>query len=638
MNQSLIYQSSPSLGPYCSGLPAGAGNVFKQIGPPNDGSTVKGDPVDVSNGNHYWAETDYAGVGTNPLKFVRSYNSLIARQVFSNSSLQIGEQFMGQAGWTATYFQYLLPVSVTDSSTTYNTVYAYRPDGRVLAFNQYAGVYSPDGDVADRLVPVSGGGWQYQTPDDTIETYNAAGQLLAIATRGQAPVTVNYIPNSGLGDPPVSVSDAFGHSLQFAYVIDATNTQRLSSITDPSGQTIAYSYDNYGRLTTVTYPDATTRKYGYDTVVNGWLLVTLTDEASAAYASWTHGSNGSQVLTSQLAGGVSAYSFSYATNSNGTITSATVTDPLGLSRTYTQQLVSGANRTTTVSSPCPGCGDDQSRLLDANGNITSRNDFNGNVTTYVYDTLNNLEASRIEAYGTPQARTITTTWDSNWRQPDLITEPNRTTAFTYDSLGNVLTKTITDTTVTPNVTRTWTYTYDPYGRMLTAQGPRTDLSSTTTYAYYTCTSGFQCGQVQTITDALGHITTFNTYNAHGQPLMVTDPNGVVTTLTYDLRQRLTSRQIGTETTSYSYYPTGLLQTVTLPDSSTLTYTYDAAHRLTDITDGLGNHIHYTLDNRQQRQRLEQRGPVIPQHRRSIRCPESLKPNHRSQCRDYQIEL
>jgi YD repeat-containing protein len=132
--------------------------------------------------------------------------------------------------------------------------------------------------------------------------------------------------------------------------------------------------------------------------------------------------------------------------------------------------------------------------------------------------------------------------------------------------------------------------------MLTAQGPRTDLNSTTTYIYYTCTTGTQCGEIQTITDALGHVTTFNTYNAHGLPLTITDPNGVVTTLSYDLRQRLLSRQIGTETTTYTYYPTGLLKLVTLPDSSTILYAYDAAHRLTDITDGLGNHIQYTLDN------------------------------------------
>jgi len=228
------YQSSPALGPTCS-TPAATASPLKQIGCPNCGSTVKSDPVDVSNGNHYQAEIDYVGVGNNPLRFVRSYNSLTGWLVYSNGNQQIGGQYVGNAGWSATYFQYLLPVSVTDSTTTYNTVYAYRPDGRMLTFNEYNNVYSPDGDVADRLVPISGGGWQYQTADDTIETYNAAGQLLSVATRGQAPVTINYNAGSGLGDPPVSVSDAFGHSLQFAYLVDNTGVQRLTSITNPNG-------------------------------------------------------------------------------------------------------------------------------------------------------------------------------------------------------------------------------------------------------------------------------------------------------------------------------------------------------------------------------------------------------------------
>ena len=162
-------------------------------------------------------------------------------------------------------------------------------------------------------------------------------------------------------------------------------------------------------------------------------------------------------------------------------------------------------------------------------------------------------------------------------------------------MGNVLTKTMTDTSASPTVSRTWVYTYDSYGRVLSVKGPRTDVNSTTTYAYYTCTSGAQCGQMQTVTNALGQVTTFNTYNAYGEPLTITDPNGMVTTLAYDARQRLTSLQMGTETTSYSYYPTGLLETVTLPDASTLTLTYDGAHRLTQLADGAGNSISYALD-------------------------------------------
>ena len=159
----------------------------------------------------------------------------------------------------------------------------------------------------------------------------------------------------------------------------------------------------------------------------------------------------------------------------------------------------------------------------------------------------------------------------------------------------MLTRTVTDTSGTPNVTRTWTYTYDSYGRVLTENGPRTDVTDLTTYTYYVCTSGDECGQLQTITNALSQVTTFNTYNARGQPLTITDPNGVVTTLTYDNRQHLTSRQVGSETTSFQYWPTAMLKKIILPDSSYLLYTYDNAHRLYKIEDGAGNRIQYTLD-------------------------------------------
>ena len=94
---------------------------------------------------------------------------------------------------------------------------------------------------------------------------------------------------------------------------------------------------------------------------------------------------------------------------------------------------------------------------------------------------------------------------------------------------------------------------------------------------------------------LGQVTQITAYNAHGRPLTLVDPNGLTTTLTYDARQRLTSRTVGTETTSYEYDGVGQMTKVTLPDGSFLSYTYDAAHRLTAIQDNLGNRIAYTLD-------------------------------------------
>jgi RHS repeat-associated protein len=632
------YTASPLIGPYCKAPASPTVNPLKQSGPSctscstgstssnsgaanaGSGQPAKGNPVNVSNGNKFEVVTDYPGVGANPIKFTRTYNSLGAYFVYAYSPDTNGEQFMG-AGWSATYFQYLLPVSVTDSGTTYNTVYAYRPDGRVLVFNLYAGVYSPDGDVADSLAHTSNG-WQYQTADDTIEAYSASGQLLSIAARGQAPVTVNYNAGSSLGDAPVSVSDAFGHSLTFTYLVDYGQVLRLASVTDPAGKSISYTYDNYGNLTSVTNADGTTQTYTYGAGYAGYhLLTALTDEANIQYSTWTYNTVGGQALTSQHAGGVESYAFTYSTYQSGG--SVRVVDPLGTSRTYNQSLIWGAYRTTSSSASCTGCAEDASTAYDGSGNVTARTDFNGHQTTYVYDVTQNLETSRTEAYGTSSARTITTTWDPSWRQPDTITEPNRTTALTYDSMGNVLTKKITDTTVTPNVARTWTYTYDSYGRMLTAKGPRTDVNSTTTYAYYTCTTGSQCGQLQTVTDPVGNITTYNTYNAHGQPLTITDPNGVLTTLTYDLRERLTSRQVGTETTSFSYYPTGLLKQVTLPDSSYVLYTYDNAHRLTQISDGAGNSIQYTLDAMGNRTAEKTYDPSSVLHRTHTRVYNTL---------------
>jgi YD repeat-containing protein len=167
--------------------------------------------------------------------------------------------------------------------------------------------------------------------------------------------------------------------------------------------------------------------------------------------------------------------------------------------------------------------------------------------------------------------------------------------MSYDAGGNMLTRTITDTVLAKS--RTWTYTYNANGQPLTMDGPRTDVSDITTYTYYANNDADhgKAGNLASITNAQGQITQITTYNAHGQPLTIVDPNGLATTLTYDPRMRLTSRTVGGETTSYTYDGVGQLTKVTLPDGSFMTYFYDAAHRLTQIADSVGNKIVYTLD-------------------------------------------
>ena len=363
------------------------------------------------------------------------------------------------------------------------------------------------------------------------------------------------------------------------------------------------------------------------------------DENQSRYGSTWYGTGGVAIKTA-LAGGALQYSTTNTLDGTGRIQSVSLVDPLGTTTTQTFTASVGRNRLTSVSRPSANGLSTVSQTLgyDVNGNVVQATDFNGNLTCAVFDLTRNLETGRVEGFapgstcpgtistytpvtGTVQ-RKILTLWHATWHLPAKRAEPLKITTWVYNGDGGVYCapttakvgnnpigvlcsrseQGTTDATggtgfgaTATGSPRVWSYTYNSFGQVVTADGPRTDVVDKTTFAYYTCTTGAQCGQLNTISNALGHVTTFLTYNGHGQPLTISDPNGVVKILTYDSRERLKSISVGTETTGFSYYPTGLLNTVTLPDSSTVQYGYDAAHRLTDITDGIANHIHYTLD-------------------------------------------
>ncbi len=614
------------------------------------------DPVNPSNGSVSYKHADVSGFGS-PLAFKRFYNSQdpngtdlgigwrhsYSRQIIPivlpmqylqwsgsdpldsavysdpTDACQYGwESLVANSPWPSSWANYSGGVClIMQGSTAVSTVPIYssvqigslvsggttigytatRDDGQEINFTLSGSTIVPPTGTTLRLTTTSTG-YQLIDDDDNTEVYNSNGQLVSVTTRAGIVQTLSYDTSNRLS----TVTDSFGYSLTLTY----GSQSRLHNVTDPSSNSVQYAYDSSSRLSTITNLDATTRSYSYTNSTFTNFLTGDTDESGTQFSSWGYNGIG-EATSTQESGGAGATTLAY--NNNGSVT---VTDALGAVRMFSFSIIGNQNRVVSITgSQCPTCDESASTTYDSNGFVASRTDYNGNVTCYSNDSTRGLELVRVEGFasgstcpsslstytptsGTRQ-RKITTTWNSSFREPASITEANRTTTFSYDTSGNLLTKTVTDTTVTPNVSRTWTYTYDSYGHVLTAKGPRTDLSSETTYTYYTCTSGSQCGQVDTITDPVGNVTTFNTYNAYGQPLTITDSNGVVTTLTYDTRQRLTSSQVGSETTSFSYYSTGLLKKVTLPDSSYLLYTYDNAHRLTQISDGAGNSIDYTLD-------------------------------------------
>ncbi|MGY2224947.1 RHS repeat-associated core domain-containing protein [Pseudomonas gingeri] len=160
---------------------------------------------------------------------------------------------------------------------------------------------------------------------------------------------------------------------------------------------------------------------------------------------------------------------------------------------------------------------------------------------------------------------------------------------------------------------TLNYTYTALGQIATVDGPRTDVADITRFAYDAQ------GNLTTITNALGQISTRANFDTYGNPQTLTDPNGVVTILTYTPQGWLASSSIAGATTQYAYNAVGDLTQITAPDGSFLAYTYDDARRLVAVTNTLGETQSYVLDamgNRTSAQVKDASGTLARQQQRT----------------------
>jgi len=123
-----------------------------------------------------------------------------------------------------------------------------------------------------------------------------------------------------------------------------------------------------------------------------------------------------------------------------------VTNALGKDTSYHYITVNGARKVFLVrghaSANCVAA--NQSYGFNSKAFIASKTDWKGSVTAYLRNEKGQ-ELSRTEAQGSPQERTVTTQWHSEFNLPLKITEPGRETIFTYDINGNQLSRIIHDT-------------------------------------------------------------------------------------------------------------------------------------------------------------------------------------------------
>lgn len=426
-------------------------------------------------------------------------------------------------------------------------------------------------DSADIVTQSSDGSWIYRRADDDVVLgFDAKGALRTAVARGGLTTTYSYESAGRLS----SVSNGFGRTITFAY----GNTGLLNAITTPSGRVIGYTYDALGRLVSVAYPDGSTRGYLYESASFPYALTGIIDESGVRFATFSYDGLG-RAISTEHSSGVARYQISYPSSN-----AATVVDPLGTSRTYAYGAAKG--KIAVLSSSLVGPGNDPDNVSASQspeGLVTGEWDFRWIGRTTTWDVARRLPTTVVYATGTPDARTVTTQWHATFSLPALITEPGRTTAYTYDAVGNVLTRTVTDTAT--NKAQLWQWTYNAQQLVDTATEPN---GAVTSYSYD------PRGNVLTTTNALGHVTQYG-YDLANRVVSSTAPNGLTTTYTYDARDRLLTQSVGGQTTVLTYKPYGTVETVSLPSGLVLTYAYDAAHRLIGWSNNRGESGTYTLD-------------------------------------------
>jgi YD repeat-containing protein len=196
--------------------------------------------------------------------------------------------------------------------------------------------------------------------------------------------------------------------------------------------------------------------------------------------------------------------------------------------------------------------DGHTRRVDVNGRTLKKivkdgrshiiTDEKGNITRKDYDEWDNLTRV-IYADGS----SVSFEYDLRFNKVKKVTDLNGNVAtLEYDERGNLLRKV---DAVGTEVERTTLFTYDEWGQLLTAaiDGDSSTDSATSRFTYD------ERGNLATMTDPEGNTTEFLKYNAMGKLLEMKDPRGNLWKFEYDAIGRLISQTDPLENkTSYEY--------------------------------------------------------------------------------------
>ncbi len=345
---------------------------------------------------------------------------------------------------------------------------------------------------------------------------------------------------------------------------DAEGRRKTSK--DRLGRVTSFDYDVIGRLVKTTYPDATFTTTTYD--ANG--QVKTSTDARGNVTTYFYDDAGRRTSVKNALNQIT--SFAYDTNGN----QLSMTD--ALNRAWSYEYDSLNRRTKTI---YPDSTFDLV-VYDALGRNTSKTDQAGKITQFFYDNLGRM-------FKVKDALNQETVYGYNevGQQISQTDALNRTTRYEYDRLGRRVKR------VLP-LGQIETYSYSNDGSL----SSKTDFNGkTTTFGY----DNMRRLLSKTPDASLNQPTVSFTYNLLGQRQTMTDATGT-TTYSYDVRNRLTSKQTPFGTLSYTYNDASNLQSVNSNHTNgvSVEYSYDVLNRLQSVKDNRlpsgANTTNYTYDS------------------------------------------
>jgi YD repeat-containing protein len=456
-------------------------------------------------------------------------------------------------GWTLSYNLRV----VDDASGNVRLVWG---DGRVDLFTASGGSFSsPPGVFATLSRPSPG----------VLELHSKHGMVFRFAD----PVTRKLS----------SITDPNGNSLTFTY--DASG--RLTTITDASGRQWLLEYDGSGKLHTIRDPNRDNRTWTFDHDGSG-RLIAITDPLSHTEHFAYDGNDRPVDLTdrrgthttltyagaSPMLASASKAASSIAFAFDGGTGTTTITDPR--SNPWKHTYASGRLASTT-----DPLNDTAGFSWGADETLTAYTDPRGHTTTLTHDAEGNLTSVQTPLDASTTA-TTQLTYDATCNMPASLTDPRGNTwTFTRDAACN-LTR-IDD----PASLGTFaTAAYDAMGQPASA----TDRSGRTTTL-----SWDSDGDLEGLTDPLGETTSFE-HSGSGRLTKVTDPLGHAFAYEYDALDRvIAAKDAYDKAATYDYDEQGRLLRFTDREGNQTQFAYDDLGRPSSTTDALGNSDLLTYD-------------------------------------------